>query len=108
MVMVGIKYKGGRIDFDGTDDSNPIPIGIAKKIISLGGIQINLHQLVLINALLNNGITTAVFKCIVDKIRMTCPTSNLVEDAFKKYPLDCRRKWSKCKTNPLRKLWILW
>ena len=109
VVMVGIRDEDGRINYDGTDDSNPIPTEIAKKIIRLGSFQLDLQQTILLNGLMNNGITTAVFKCIVDKIRSDCPNSNFIEDTLKMYTVSYRRdRWSKCKTNPLRKLWILW
>ena len=108
LVTVGVYDERGITNFHGTDDKNPVPIGIAKKILNLARFKTHLRQSILLNALMNNGITTSVFQCIVEKIRRSCPKFNMLEEAFKHHnPVESDRNWSRCKTNAQRKLWLL-
>ena len=107
-VMVGAKNEFDQLDFPGSDDSNPIPLSIVKDVLRLGHIEVSQYHTVLLYALLNNSVTTEVFKCIVDANRKLCPEADLLSKAWQSYSLQSQQRWSQCKTNPRRKLWILW
>ena len=107
-VTVGAKNEFEQLDFPGSDDSNPIPLSIVKDILRLGHIEVSQYHTVLLYALLNNSVTTLVFKFIVDANRKLCPETDLLSKSWQSYSLQSQQKWSQCKTNPRRKLWILW
>ena len=107
-VSVGSKNETEQIDFPGSDDSNPIPLSIIEDILKLGQIEVNNYNTVLLYAFLNNSVTTDVFKFIVDANRKLIPKTDLFSKAWKSYSLQSQQKWSKCRTNPRRKLWLLW
>ena len=113
VVMVGARNEAGQLDFPASDDSNPIPISIVKDILSIATnpavqIEVNQYHTVLLYALLNNTVTSQVFKFIVDANRKICPQADLFSKVWQSYCLQRQQNWSGCKTNPRRKLWLLW
>jgi hypothetical protein len=110
-VMVGAKNEQGQLDFPGTDDSNPLPLEMVEHILkfSAGAIEVSSYNTLLLYALLNNNVTTEVFQHIIDTYRRWCPEKNLISQCLQSYStISEGRTWSPCRTNPRRKLWLLW